>query len=175
MSCVESVEGARARSCAYSALTHAVDAVDPALELYFPEPQAVQLAAAAASPYFPASHIVQEEALVAVVDVLYCPVPQLTHAVAVVDPVFGLYFPAPQAVQADIDPETSLYLPAGHSSQAVPALFDAFPAGQLKQEFDWGQKFALLASAAADAKVVPTEFTTFHEFSVLYDPGVACP
>ncbi len=86
-----------------------------------------------------------------------------------------LYFPASQAVQGDIDPDTLLYLPAGHSSQAVPAPFDAFPFGQLKQEFDWGQKFALLASAAAEAKVVPAEFITFHEFSVFCDPAVALP
>ena len=35
--------------------------VEPVAELYFPAPQAVQLAAAAMSPYFPASHIVQED------------------------------------------------------------------------------------------------------------------
>ena len=155
--------------------TQADTVVEPVAELYFPAPHAVQLEAAAEAPYFPASHSVQEEALVATVDALYCPVPQLTHAVAVVDPAFGLYFPEPQAVQVDIDPDTPLYLPVGHSSQAVPAPFDAFPSGQLKQEFDWGQKFALLASAAADAKVVSAEFTTFHEFSALYDPGVAWP
>jgi hypothetical protein len=84
----------------------------------------------------PASHSVQDETLVAVGDALYCPVPQLTHTVAVVEPVFGLYFPAPQAVQPAFIPETSLYLPAEHSSQAVPAPFDTLPVGQLKHELD---------------------------------------
>ena len=97
----------------------------------------MQLEAAAVSPYFPASHSVQEGALVAVVD--------------------------------------ALYLPVGHSSQAVPAPFDTLPAGQTKQEFDWGQKFALLASAVADATVIPAASVTFHAFSDLYDPAVACP
>jgi hypothetical protein len=152
--------------CPVPQLTQADIKVDPVFSLYLPAPHARQLAAAVVSPYFPASHGVQDEALVAVVDELYCPVPQLTQADIKVDPVFSLYLPAPQAVQADFDPDTSsLYLPAEHSSQAVPAPFDTLPAGQLKQVTDWGQKYALLAFAAADAKVVPVEFVTLHEFS----------
>ena len=50
----------------------------------------------------------QEEALVAA----YLPVPQLMHAVAVVDPVFGLYFPTSQSTQLAVT--ASAYLPAEH-------------------------------------------------------------
>ena len=92
--------------------TQAETVVEPVAELYFPARQDVQLDAAAVSPYLPASHSVQEEAL----DALYCPVAQLTHAVAVVDPAFGLYFPAPQDMQLDAA-AVSQYFPASHSVQ----------------------------------------------------------
>ena len=45
-------------------------------------------------------------------DAPYFPAPQLTHADAVVDPVFGLYFPTSQSTQLAVI--TSAYLPAEH-------------------------------------------------------------
>ena len=45
-------------------------------------------------------------------DAPYLPVPQLTHVNAVVDPVFGLYFPTSQSTQLAVT--ASAYLPAEH-------------------------------------------------------------
>ena len=51
-------------------LKHATDDVELEFGLYFSYPHAVQAAAAAVSPYFPASHATHELALEAVVDAL---------------------------------------------------------------------------------------------------------
>ena len=83
--------------------------------------------------------------------------PQLTQSASDVEPLSSLYFPALHAVQAwMVAPSTSLCLPAGHNSQAVPALFEKLPAGQLKH-VDTGQKLSLGASPFADANVAPDE------------------
>ena len=46
----------------------------------------------------------------------YCPTGQSVHALAFVDPVFGLCFPAAQSMQALA---AGLYLPAKQSAQAI--------------------------------------------------------
>ena len=89
---------------------HAVDVVDPVFVLIFPLPQRVQLVAAAESPYFPTSHKVHDDALVANVAALYHPVPQFVHTDA---PVSELYVPIPQPMQLAAAGE-SPYFPASH-------------------------------------------------------------
>lgn len=134
----------------------------------------MQLATVAAALYFPASQSVQEDAPDEATEALYLPTPQPMQATDDVDPVLGLYFPAPQSVQVSFIPDTSLNLPAEQSSQAVPALFEALPVGQLKQDADCGQKFPLFVAPEADALVVPAESFTFHERSLLQQvPAVA--
>ena len=59
--------------------------------------------------FSPVGQSMQEEDAL---DAPYLPFPQLIHAFAVVDPVFGLYFPAPQAVQLAV--AGSANLPAAH-------------------------------------------------------------
>ena len=80
-------------------------------------------------------------------------------------PALVVYLPYPHSEQYTETPVALLYLPAGQSSQAVPALFDTLPAAQLKQELDTGQKLLLAVAPAADANVVPAEFFTFQVFS----------
>ena len=87
------------------------------------------------------------------------PAAHLTQDAADGDPVLMAYFPALQALHAAMaPPSTSLYRPAGQRSHAVPALFDALPTAQLKQELDTGQKSELAASPFADANVAPDEY-----------------
>jgi hypothetical protein len=54
-------------------------------------------------------------------------------------------------------------------------MFEAVPAGQVKQEVDTGQKLPLLFAASDDAIVSPKESVTLQEFSSGYEPAVACP
>ena len=60
----------------------------------------------------PVGQSTQEEDVEDALDAPYLPVPQLTHADAVVDPVFGLYFPTSQSTQLEVT--ASAYLPAAH-------------------------------------------------------------
>jgi hypothetical protein len=121
---------------------------------------------------WPAGQARQEDELIA----LYLPTSQLTHAVAVVAPAFELNLPASQAVQADIDPETELNLPGEQSSQLFPALLTPLPTEQLGHAVDEVQKFALFASLAADATMLPPESFKFHEFPFVHElPPVPWP
>ncbi len=79
------------------------------------------------------------------------------HAAADVVPASSLYLPPAHALQAEMAaPSKALYLPAAHGSQAVPALFDALPAGQ-REHVLTGQKLSLGASDVADANIAPDE------------------